>query len=84
VFGCNWEVLIMTLTAKQHLYENYTGKIRSSLKSLGDFRVDRLVDDFKEGLSRQVQFKTPIDRKEIMMLLGQDLSKLLMKMKKRV
>ena len=52
-------ILIMTLTAKQQLYENYTGKIRSSLKSLGDFRVDRLVDDFKEGLSRQVQFKTP-------------------------
>ena len=58
-------ILIMTLTAKQQLYENYTGKIRSSLKSLSDFRVDRLVDDFKEGLSRQVQFKTPVDRKEI-------------------
>ena len=58
-------ILIMTLTAKQQLYENYTGKIRNSLKSLGDFRVDRLVDDFKEGLSRQVQFKTPVDRKEI-------------------
>jgi Protein of unknown function (DUF499) len=60
-------ILIMTLTAKQQLYENYTGKIKSSLKSktFDDFRVDRLVDDFKEGLSRQVQFKTPVDRKEI-------------------
>jgi predicted AAA+ superfamily ATPase len=36
-------ILIMTLTAKQQLYENYTGKIRNSLKSLGDFRVDRYV-----------------------------------------
>ena len=58
-------MLIMTLTAKQQLYENYTGRIRSSVKSLNDFKVDRLVDDFKEGLSRQVQFKTPVDRKEI-------------------
>jgi archaeal chaperonin len=35
-------------------------KNRNSLKSLGDFRVDRLVEDFKEGLSRQVQFRQPI------------------------
>jgi hypothetical protein len=58
-------ILIMTLTAKQQLYENYTRRLRSSLKSLSDFRVDTLVDEFKEGLSRQVQFKTPVDKKEI-------------------
>ncbi len=60
-------ILIMTLTAKQQLYENYTAKIKSSIKSktFDDFRVDRIVDGFKEGLSRQVQFKTPVDRKEI-------------------
>lgn len=55
----------MTLTAKQQLYENYTTRISGPLKSLGDFRADGLVDNFKEGLSRQVQFKTPVDKKEV-------------------
>ncbi len=58
-------LLIMTLTAKQQLYESYTEKIRHSLKIIGNLRVDRLVDNFREGLSRQVQFRSPIDKKEI-------------------
>ena len=56
-------LLIMTLTAKQQLYESYTEKIRHSLKIMGNLRVDRLVDNF--GLSRQVQFRSPVDKKEI-------------------
>jgi hypothetical protein len=55
----------MTLTAKQQLYESYTEKIRHSLKIMGNLRVDRLVDNFREGLSRQVQFRSPVDKKEI-------------------
>jgi hypothetical protein len=46
-------ILVMTLTAKQQLYERYTGRLSSSLKSFEDFRVDDLVDNFKQGLSRQ-------------------------------
>lgn len=58
-------VLIMTLTAKQQLYERYTEKLRESLKSIRDYRVDTIVDNLRDVLSRQVQFKAPVEKKEV-------------------
>ena len=46
--------LILTLTAKQQLYEKYRDSIISEMKTLKDFQADVVYDKLKDGLSRQV------------------------------
>src|SRR5579862_1951850 len=58
-------MLFITLTARQQLYEKYTDKLKNNLKNMHDFRTDGIVDDLRDAFSRQVQFKTPVDKKEI-------------------
>jgi hypothetical protein len=48
--------LILTLTAKQQLYEKYVDSVISKVKTLRDFRADIVYDKLKDSLSRQVQF----------------------------
>lgn len=57
--------LILTLTAKQQLYEKYTESITSKIKSIKDFQADDVYDKLKEGLSRQVQFTTPVTKDQV-------------------
>jgi len=56
--------LILTLTAKQQLYEKYTESITSKMKTLKDFQADIVYDKLKDGLSRQVQFTTPVSQEQ--------------------
>ena len=57
--------LIMTLTDKQILYEKYTSKIISESKSIQDYVVDDIDDKLREGISRQTQIVTPVERSQI-------------------
>jgi len=57
--------LILTLTAKQQLYEKYTESLSSKIKSIKDFQADDIYDKLKDGLSRQVQFTTPVSKEQI-------------------
>jgi hypothetical protein len=62
-------VLIITLTARQKLYESYTERVRSIVdkgnKSITDFRVENIVDDLKQSLSRQSQYIVPVSKEEV-------------------
>ncbi len=57
--------LILTLTDKQTLYEKYTSKIISGSKSIQDYVVDEIDDKLREGISRQTQIVTPVERNQI-------------------
>lgn len=57
--------LILTLTDKQRLYEDYTAEIISKSKTMKDFRTDDLVDNLGEAISRQTQVITPVERNQI-------------------
>ncbi|MGA9845542.1 MAG: DUF499 domain-containing protein [Nitrososphaeraceae archaeon] len=56
--------LILTLTAKQQLYEKYVDSVISKVKTLPDFRAGVVYDKLKDALSRQVQFTTPVSREQ--------------------
>lgn len=58
-------VLVITLTAEQQLYRKYAAKVRLGIKQITDYKVDQLVGDMKEAMSRQVQFVIPVDNKEV-------------------
>lgn len=58
-------MLIITLTATQKLYEAYSRKVKDGLKTLSDFRVDNIISDTKESLSRQAQFIVPVSKEEV-------------------
>ncbi len=57
--------MILTLTAKQQLYEKYTDSVISKVKTLTDFRTDATYDKLKDSLSRQVQFTIPVSKEQV-------------------
>ena len=58
--------LVLTLTEKQNLYEAEASDIRSKLdRKMTDFRVDELVGDLNEAISRQAHMMTPVNRNQI-------------------
>lgn len=58
--------LILTLTEKQNLYEAHTADMLSRMnKRLSDFRVDQLVGNLNEAISRQAHTMTPVNRNQI-------------------
>ena len=57
--------MILTLTAKQKLYESYVTKITSNMKTVPDYRTDDIIDSLGEAVSRQSQMMTPVTRSQI-------------------
>ena len=58
--------LILTLTEKQSLYESHTADIRNKInRRMSDFRVDELVGNLNEAISRQAHTMTPVSRDQI-------------------
>ena len=57
--------MILTLTDKQKLYEDYTSEIISKSKSMQDYRTDDVIDKLGEAISRQTQIITPVERSQI-------------------
>ena len=58
--------LILTLTENQNLYEMYSEDIRNRVnRKLSDFRVDDLVGNLNEAISRQAHVMTPVSPDQI-------------------
>ena len=57
--------MILTLTAKQKLYESYETEITSRMKTILDYRTDDVMDSLGEAVSRQSQMMTPVTRSQI-------------------
>ena len=58
--------LILTLTEKQNLYEAHAADILSKVnRRISDFRVDELVGNLNEAISRQAHTMTPVNRNQI-------------------
>ena len=45
--------LILTLTATQQMYEEYTKDIKDGMKKIGDFIADEINSDLRDTISRQ-------------------------------
>ena len=67
--------LILTLTEKQQLYEKYTDKVNKGIKKLTDYSVEKVYDDFKDGLSRNVVYTQPVSDIQIYDILVKRLVK---------
>lgn len=58
--------LILTLTENQNLYESYSAKVRFRVnRKLSDYRVDELVGNLNEAISRQAHTMTPVNPNQI-------------------
>ena len=72
-------MLIISLTAKQQLYADYTDKFKRELerkqKTLTSYKIEELYDKSREAFSRQARFVTPIDREEVSKVIKRRLIK---------
>lgn len=57
--------LILTLTATQQMYEEYTKDIKDGMKKIGDFIADEISSDLRDAISRQPQVVTPVEKSQI-------------------
>lgn len=58
--------LILTLTENQNLYEVYSESIRDKVnRKMSDYRVDDLVGNLNEAISRQASVMTPVNPDQI-------------------
>lgn len=58
--------LILTLTGRQQLYEDYVKKVKDGVtKTMSDFAADNIHDNIKEAISRQAHVVTPVERNQI-------------------
>lgn len=57
--------LILTLTQKQKLYDQYTEKLTNKIKSFRDFRADEISDNVREAISRQPRFIVPVSSLQV-------------------
>lgn len=56
---------ILTLTANQQLYKEYTNSIEKKLKTFDDFEDDKIVSNMRETISRQPLIVNPVTREQI-------------------
>ena len=61
--------MILTLTDKQKMYDSYAQRITSKTalksKTMQDFRIDDIIENLGEAISRQTQVITPVQRSQI-------------------
>ena len=57
--------LILTLTATQQMYAEYTQGITDGLRKMSDYVAEEINSDLREAISRQPQIVTPVEKNQI-------------------
>jgi predicted AAA+ superfamily ATPase len=57
--------LILTLTATQQMYSEYTAEIKDGIRKIDDYYAEEINSDLRQAISRQPQIVTPVEKNQI-------------------
>ena len=63
--GLNNCCLILTLTATQQMYSEYTAEIKDGIRKMDDYVAEEINSDLRQAISRQPQIVTPVEKNQI-------------------